>query len=595
MKLIRCHIENFGVLHSCDIDFKGGISAFYSPNGGGKSTLAAFIKAMFYGLPADSSRARFNERRHYYPFAGGKFGGNLTFEWRGRLWRAERFFDRTSGDEFRLYRDGELCRDCSAGLGQAVFGMDEQSFARTLYFAGDGGELSPTGDINARLGDYLSAGESADGALQALEKACKRLQSRGNRGRIPELEGLAARCRADIAAADEASARLDGKYAERAALAAELAAVRREAESVRRAAAADGARLRADEARARLAALEERYPEGMPDEREVSVLEKAAGARAQAGARARRNRPGAATVLSFLLSALLVAGGVAVTGANLFVGIAAVAAGALFAAATLCVLFFGRARRFSGGKDIFAAADGVLERHGLGGADYGRAAAILARDVAERDGLVRMSEAGVAAGRDGKEEADAGETARREEELLRRLAAADRDISDDESIVEGAGERRAALAAVTEELAECRTKLEDYSAAARLLKEAERSLRAGAAQPVGQSFARYCSLMRSALGDSVYVDKDLSVALEGSGELRSVAHLSAGQRALVSLCYRLALCDHLFGEDLPFIVLDDPFRELDEERMSRAAALLGGLAKDRQIIYFYCHKSRAVG
>ena len=35
---------------------------------------------MFYGLPADSSRSKFNERRHYYPFSGGKFGGNLTFE-----------------------------------------------------------------------------------------------------------------------------------------------------------------------------------------------------------------------------------------------------------------------------------------------------------------------------------------------------------------------------------------------------------------------------------------------------------------------------------------------------------------------------------
>ena len=30
-------------------------------------------------------------------------------------------------------------------------------------------------------------------------------------------------------------------------------------------------------------------------------------------------------------------------------------------------------------------------------------------------------------------------------------------------------------------------------------------------------------------------------------------------------------------------------------RYALAAALLGGLAKDRQIIYFYCHKSRAVG
>ena len=57
MNILRCHIENFGSLCGLDYEFGGGLNALYSPNGGGKTTLACFIKAMFYGLPADTSRS----------------------------------------------------------------------------------------------------------------------------------------------------------------------------------------------------------------------------------------------------------------------------------------------------------------------------------------------------------------------------------------------------------------------------------------------------------------------------------------------------------------------------------------------------------
>ena len=50
MKLISCHVENFGKIKNQDYDFSNGITTIYEENGAGKSTLAAFIKAMFYGL-----------------------------------------------------------------------------------------------------------------------------------------------------------------------------------------------------------------------------------------------------------------------------------------------------------------------------------------------------------------------------------------------------------------------------------------------------------------------------------------------------------------------------------------------------------------
>ena len=57
MKLIQCHIENFGGLSDVDFSFEEGLTVLYQPNGFGKSTLAAFIKAMFYGFPRNTKRS----------------------------------------------------------------------------------------------------------------------------------------------------------------------------------------------------------------------------------------------------------------------------------------------------------------------------------------------------------------------------------------------------------------------------------------------------------------------------------------------------------------------------------------------------------
>ena len=51
MKLISLYIENFGGLSQYALDFQDGLTAIEAPNGFGKTTLAEFIRAMFYGFP----------------------------------------------------------------------------------------------------------------------------------------------------------------------------------------------------------------------------------------------------------------------------------------------------------------------------------------------------------------------------------------------------------------------------------------------------------------------------------------------------------------------------------------------------------------
>ena len=57
MKLIRCHIENFGILHDFDYVFNAGINVIHAENGWGKSTLASFIRVMFYGFDKETKKS----------------------------------------------------------------------------------------------------------------------------------------------------------------------------------------------------------------------------------------------------------------------------------------------------------------------------------------------------------------------------------------------------------------------------------------------------------------------------------------------------------------------------------------------------------
>ena len=56
MKLISCSIENFGKLNEYERNFSEGITVFLERNAWGKSTLAAFIKVMFFGFAGESKK-----------------------------------------------------------------------------------------------------------------------------------------------------------------------------------------------------------------------------------------------------------------------------------------------------------------------------------------------------------------------------------------------------------------------------------------------------------------------------------------------------------------------------------------------------------
>ena len=233
MRLISCYIEGYGKLAKQEYTFEEGLTSFCLDNGAGKSTLASFIKAMFYGLE-NNSKKKFCDREHFAPFNGGKFGGYLTFENNGKIYKIERYFaGRATGDTLKVYCDGELTDALGEEIGKAVFGVDEDSFLRTAFITSAEIEIQSTSSINAKLGSFLQGIEEEDGfdnALKKLETARKNYQadrkSKNPTELIPclemEIEGL----KQELDNGERIQKTLEDSYARAEALQAEMQGIR---------------------------------------------------------------------------------------------------------------------------------------------------------------------------------------------------------------------------------------------------------------------------------------------------------------------------------------------------------------------------------
>ena len=107
-------------------------------------------------------------------------------------------------------------------------------------------------------------------------------------------------------------------------------------------------------------------------------------------------------------------------------------------------------------------------------------------------------------------------------------------------------------------------------------------------------FLKYTEAIGGITGESFEMDTDFGVTKQEGASTRTVEAYSRGTRDLFNLAARLALVDSLYEKEKPFIILDDPFTALDDGKTKSAIELLQFFAKDRQVIYFTCSKSRSV-
>ena len=200
MRILSCYITGFGKFSNQNFTFSD-LTVIKEDNGWGKTTLAAFIRCMLFGMEAGRGKAvEENDRVHYEPWQGGTYGGTLTFLCARGQYRVERIFGKTPmQDVARVYDKNNMqCFDFgerAEHLGEMLFGVNADSYRRSVYIPQ--GEIATGGisdDIKTRLLALLSNGgngeTSAERALQKLEDADRKLRAkrRPAKGKLDEID-----------------------------------------------------------------------------------------------------------------------------------------------------------------------------------------------------------------------------------------------------------------------------------------------------------------------------------------------------------------------------------------------------------------------
>lgn len=191
MKLLKCHIVGFGNWKNQTIDFKDGLTSVCEKNGFGKSSLASFIRAMFYGLERVTKAN--NERKRALPFDGSPCGGSLDFEWQGNQYSIERsFIGKTPKDDTLIcYKNGIETKELGEIPGNVVFGLDLDSFNRTIFISPTDLEISSSETLNAKMSHFVEG--SSDGCdFSSVKESLEELKKKYKPQKSAETKGLLA-------------------------------------------------------------------------------------------------------------------------------------------------------------------------------------------------------------------------------------------------------------------------------------------------------------------------------------------------------------------------------------------------------------------
>ncbi len=192
VRIEKIEITSFGKLKNTVVDLAGGINILCAPNESGKSTLAAFIKFVFYGFAGQRVQSvADNEKKLYTPWNGEVSEGAVGIECDEGRFVIERrvtasgretvsITDRRTGDRVH---NGEV-------PGEVFFGVSEDIFARTLFFR----QLTtPQGKdeiLAERLRNIAISADERIGtgkAVERLTQARNELKNRLGNGVIPRL------------------------------------------------------------------------------------------------------------------------------------------------------------------------------------------------------------------------------------------------------------------------------------------------------------------------------------------------------------------------------------------------------------------------
>ena len=232
---IKRMTATFGRLSGQTLTLAPGFNLIEAPNEGGKSTWAAFLKAMLYGIDTRDrdKKGYLADKNRYQPWSGAPMEGEITLEWQGRdvtIRRSPK--GNTPFGTFEAVYTGTqepVPGLTGADCGELLLGVGREVFERSA-FLGQSGSLAiqSTPELERRIAALVSSGEEDVSYSQAegrLKEWLNRRKVNKSVGRIPQLEGELAQVKASREELEQLTGALN-------ALAAEERGLRRKKEAL---------------------------------------------------------------------------------------------------------------------------------------------------------------------------------------------------------------------------------------------------------------------------------------------------------------------------------------------------------------------------
>ena len=193
---IRSMKATFGGLDRRELALKDGLNVITAPNEGGKSTWAAFLRAMLYGINTKErdKQGYIAEKNRYQPWNGGAMEGVVELEWKVEqitLRRGPK--GNTPFGKFEaVYTDtgepvGYLTAD---NVGETLIGAPREVFERSAFVCQGGAAIDGAPALEARIAALASSGEE-DVSYSQVERRLRDWLNRrkhNKTGLIPKLE-----------------------------------------------------------------------------------------------------------------------------------------------------------------------------------------------------------------------------------------------------------------------------------------------------------------------------------------------------------------------------------------------------------------------
>ncbi len=188
----KIEITSFGCLKNKTLSPNDKLNEITAPNESGKSTLAAFIKFMFYGFKSAKKDIIDSDRKMYLPWDSPFVAGALEISADDNLYRIERKF-APSQKEVLTITEVSTGKAVFQGLcpGEVFFGVDMETAEKTFIFDQYCALTARDGELFDSIRNIIFSGDESsntENALKRLKDIKKELKNSRGGGMVEKLE-----------------------------------------------------------------------------------------------------------------------------------------------------------------------------------------------------------------------------------------------------------------------------------------------------------------------------------------------------------------------------------------------------------------------